>query len=315
MRRQAFAALAAGALGLAIAVPAGATTTEDETTITAVNALPDTTIDLSTQDEMLIDDFEPGTVVGPMPIEPGEIEVTAAAPDAPDNLTPIIGPALTSLEEGGHVSVVAYLTDEGVPALASFEEDVKPTVVTDGARLVVRHVASAPAVDVLVDGTALASGVMSGDDVAEEVTAGDYALSVASAETGEELLSSGTLTLETDQVTTVYVYGSAEDDSLALLTTTRDVVRPDAIPDEPTATATASPSASPTPSVVPDDEITNETDDDSTWWWWLIAGFLLVALVGAIAASRRSRAGSDPVSGDGRGPEDGPGPVKQYGDT
>ncbi|MCB2411626.1 DUF4397 domain-containing protein [Demequina sp. TTPB684] len=310
MRRQALAAFAAGALGLAIAVPAGATTAEDETTLTAVNALPDTAIDLYNQDEILVDDFEPGTVVGPMPIEPGEIEVTAAAPDAPDNLTPIIGPALTSLEEGGHVSVVAYLTDEGVPALASFEEDVKPTVVTDGARLVVRHVASAPAVDVLVDGTALASGVMSGDDVAEEVTAGDYALSVASAETGEELLSSGTLTLETDQVTTVYVYGSAEDDSLALLTTTRDVVRPDAIPDEPTATASASPSASPTPSVVPDDGITTDTDGTSPWWW-LVAGLVLIAVIAAVAIARASKAGNDPVSGDGRGPEEGPGPVNR----
>ena len=56
-----------------------------------------------------------------------------------------------TLPAGGNVTLVAHLSESGQPTITPFVNDVS-SVAAGQARLVVRHTAAAPAVDVLAGG-------------------------------------------------------------------------------------------------------------------------------------------------------------------
>lgn len=311
MRQPTLAAIAAGALVFAVAGPATAATDEQAATITVVNALPESAIDVYNQDATVVDDLEAVTLDGPLEITPGDVELTALISDSEGGDAATLGPALATIGDGEHLSVVAYLTEEGVPALTTFTDDVGPVELADGGRLLARHVAAAPAVDILFTGEPQFTSLTNGVDAAVEVPAGDYSLTVAAEGSVDSLIDPVEVSIEPDTVTTVYVYGSLEDATLGVLTGTRFAELETGNTEEPSATPSASPSASPSPTAAPDDAITDESDDSSMLWWWIIGGIVLVGIIGGVIAASTRKAGSDPVSGDGRGPENGPGGARR----
>jgi Domain of unknown function (DUF4397) len=137
----------AGALitSLLAFAPSASAGGDSEGKVTVVHAVPDLTVDVYANDALLLEDFAPGTIVGPVKLPSGtyELKITPA-----DSETVALSGSAT-LADGDDVSVVAHLTEEGDPALAIFGNKMRP--IGDGrTRITVRHVAAAPEVDIRI---------------------------------------------------------------------------------------------------------------------------------------------------------------------
>jgi hypothetical protein len=122
---------------------------------------------------------------------------------------------------GANVSVVAHLNAGGDPVLTPFVNDVS-AVDAGKARLVVRHTAAAPAVDILAGGEPVFEGLTNPNEAKADVTAGTVSAAVALAGTTEPVIGPADLNLAEGTSTIVYAYGSAEDANLALAVQTID---------------------------------------------------------------------------------------------
>ena len=202
-------ALATQAIDAPIGAPA---------TVSVVHGVPGATVDVYIDGLLLLEDFEPGTVAGPVLIPAGVRDVELFAADAAYAAgTGLLRVEMLMVPAGANVSVVAHLTDDG-DAGADVSDTLEATVyvndtstITDGeARLVVRHVADAPTVDVLTGTTklvdSLANNPATADEQAIDVAAGTYPVTV-NAEDGPAVADLGDVTLVAGNSTIVYAYG------------------------------------------------------------------------------------------------------------
>lgn len=219
MRRTAtlFAAagLAAGA-GLAAAPAASAA---DDAQLSVFHAVPGTTVDVYVNGALTLDDFTPGSMAGPLPLPAGSYELAITAADATDASAPIIGPVSANLTAGGNFTAVANLSADGTPTANVYTNDTS-TISAGKAHLTVRHVAAAPAVDVLANGTPVITNLANPGEKTLPVDAGTISASVAAAGTTEPVIGPADLTLPEGVHTIVYAWGSLEEGNLALATQT-----------------------------------------------------------------------------------------------
>ena len=222
MRKTLIAGFAVGIIAaLGLAVPANAGTHDDDSAaeLWALHAIPDTPVDVYVDGELVLDDFEPGDLAGPFELPAGDYEVALTAADATDASEPILGPQTLSLDEGANATAVAHLTEEADAALTLYANDTAATAEDEG-RLTVRHVAAAPAVDVLADDVAVIEDLANPDEATLDLAVGTVSATVALAGTTEPVLGPTDLEIENGVLTIVYAWGSAEDDTLALATQT-----------------------------------------------------------------------------------------------
>lgn len=219
MRRTAtfFAAagLAAGT-GLAAAPAASAA---DDAELSVLHAVPGTTVDVYVNGALTLDDFTPGSMAGPLALPPGSYELAVTAADASDASAPIIGPVSAELTAGGNFTAVANLSADGTPTANVYTNDTS-TIPAGKAHLTVRHVAAAPAVDVLANGTPVISNLANPEEKTLPVDAGTISASVAAAGTPDPVIGPADLTLPEGVHTIVYAWGSLEARNLALATQT-----------------------------------------------------------------------------------------------
>jgi hypothetical protein len=219
MRKLITTAVAAGgaiALAIAALLPANA---QETGTVTVVHGVPGLTVDVYVNGDLTLEGFAPDTVTDPLELPAGdyEFEVYAAGADPEADQPAITGSA--TLPAGANASVVAHLTATGDPTLSVFVND--PSEIAAGnARLVVRHTAAAPAVDVLANGEAVITNLANPDEAQADVPAGDYSAVVAATGTTAPVIGPAGLTLEEGTAYLVYAVGSLEDDTLKLLTQT-----------------------------------------------------------------------------------------------
>lgn len=242
---------------------------QDTGTVYVVHGIPDTPVDVYVDGKRAIDDFEPGTSKGPVPLPAGARAVTIFAADAADGSgTPLLS-ANAELPAGGNVTLVAHLTADGKPTVTPFVNDVS-SVPAGQARLVVRHTAAAPAVDVLAGGKAVVSGLTNPNDEALEVPAGTVAAAVAAAGTTEPVIGPADVDLKEGTATFVHAIGSLKDKNLSLVSFTVSKLH-----SSPSGVPSGAPSGAPSESGLPG------------WLLVTTAGGLLVVGVSA----RRLRAG------------------------
>ncbi|MEK6309736.1 MULTISPECIES: DUF4397 domain-containing protein [Curtobacterium] len=223
MRKKTLAAgLASGVLLAATAavLPAAtATAATGDATLSVLHAVPSVTVDVYLDGKRALDDFTPGTLAGPMMVPAGAHTIAITAGDATDDSKPIIGPVDVSLDAGGDYTAVAHDSTSGGPTATLFTNDTSATPAGQG-RLVVRHVAAAPAVDVLAGGKAVISGLSNPDEKALELPAGTVSASVAAAGTTTPVIGPADVAVTAGTDTIVYAWGSLEDEDLALATQT-----------------------------------------------------------------------------------------------
>lgn len=218
-RRSAVIAGAAGLVALgALAAPASAETSENAS-LSVLHGVPDTPVDVWVNDERTLDDFQPGDLAGPLDLPAGTYTVAITATDASDASEPVIGPVDLSLEASGSYTAVAHLDADGQPTATLFTNSTEQTAAGEG-RLTVRHVAAAPAVDVLAGDQAVITGLENPDEQVLDLPAGTVSASIAAAGTTEPVLGPADVTVAEGVNTIAYAWGSLDDGNLGLATQT-----------------------------------------------------------------------------------------------
>jgi hypothetical protein len=187
--------------------------------LSVLHGIPDTPVDVYVNGELTLDDFQPGTLAGPLDLPAGSYEVALTAPDAVDASAPVLGPVSLTLEAGKSYTAVAHLDEAGSPAANLFTNDIAQTAAGEG-RLTVRHVAAAPAVDIIAGGTAVISNLTNPNEQTLNLPAGVVPAAVALAGTTEPVLGPADVNVEEGTLTVVYAWGSAEAGNLQLATQT-----------------------------------------------------------------------------------------------
>jgi len=114
-----------------------------------------------------------------------------------------------SVPGGANATLVANLTAQGRPALNAFVNDVSP-VPAGKARVTVRHVAAAPAVDVRAGGTPVITGLTNPASKSLETAAGTVRADVVLAGTSTVAIGPADLALAEGSNTVVYAWGSQQ---------------------------------------------------------------------------------------------------------
>ncbi|MBM2615098.1 DUF4397 domain-containing protein [Actinoplanes sp. LDG1-06] len=184
--------------------------------VTVVHGIPGQPVDVYVNGKKTLPGFQPGKVAGPLSLPAGSYDIALTKPgDA-------IGNALLKVDDAEvpgdrNISLVAHLTADGKPALTPFVNDTA-RLPAGQARLIVRHAAAAPAVDVRAGGKPVFSGVTNGKEGKADLDAGTVSADVVLAGTQTRVLGPADLDLKEGTATVVYAVGSAEDKTLDLVT-------------------------------------------------------------------------------------------------
>ena len=130
------------------ATPAGAQASNG--TVTVIHGIPGLTVDVYVNGKLTLEDFAPDTVTAPLELPAGTYQIAIRPANAAADSTPVLAGSAT-LPAGANASIVAHLDASGQPKLTVFVNDTS-SLAAGNARLVVRHTAAAPAVDVLANG-------------------------------------------------------------------------------------------------------------------------------------------------------------------
>lgn len=214
------AAGAAVALSAATAVPALAQphAAGGQATVSVLHGVPGLTVDVYAGDKELIPAFKPGTLTDPMKLDAGSYDIKIFKKGEGPEGTPAIEKTV-DVPAGANATLVAHLTADGKPALDAFVNDTSK-VPAGKARLTVRHVAAAPAVDVRAGKTPVFKDLVNPKEAKGEVAAGTVRADVVLAGTETVAIGPANLNLAEGTNTVVYAWGSAKDKNLALKTQT-----------------------------------------------------------------------------------------------
>ena len=212
------AALAVAALPIAaFATPAAAA---DDATVVVFHGVPGLTVDVYvsadatyTTKEALLSDFKPGAITDPVKVAGGTYNLAVFPAGADPSGDPAIEANDVTVPAGANITVAAHLDEKGTPVLTPFVNDVSKVAAGQG-RLVVRHTAAAPAVDVLAGDEPVFTDLSNPDEAKADLPAGTVSASVALAGTTDPVIGPADVPVEEGKATIVYAWGSAEDGNL-----------------------------------------------------------------------------------------------------
>ncbi len=230
MRKLLATGIAAGAF-IAVAAIAPANAAEGDAQLSVLHGIPGLTVDVYVNGDLTLDDFTPGSLAGPLALPAGTYSVAITASDAADASAPVLGPIDLPLEAGGNYTAAAHLTEAGEPSATLFSNDISMLEAGQG-RLTVRHVAAAPAVDVLAGGSAVITDLSNPDESVLNLPAGTVSAAVAATGTTDPVIGPADVNVAEGVNTIVFAWGSLEDENLALAIQTIDGLHstPDSIP-------------------------------------------------------------------------------------
>jgi hypothetical protein len=219
MKRIAAAAVLAAAAGLAVLGTGSPAAAADDASVSVVHGIPGTPVNVFVNGKLTLRNFQPGKVAGPLSLPAGtyQVKIFPAANTAGTG-NPVIS-ASAQVPAGANVSLVAHLTAAGKPTLTPFVNDVS-RLAAGQARLVVRHTAAAPAVDVRAGGTPVIRGLTNPQQRELTLPAGSVRADVVLAGTSTVAIGPATLDLAEGSATIVYAIGSADQKTLGLVVQT-----------------------------------------------------------------------------------------------
>ena len=214
--KRTFAILAAAvAILLAAAAPAN---TQEEARIHLIHGIPDTPVDVEANGANVIEGFQFGdtedlsslagqTLAGVQVKAAGSDDVAIDAGDL-------------ELPAEGNVTAIAHLDAEGTPTLTVFNNDTAPVAAGQG-RLVVRHTAGAPAVDVRANGEVAFADLTNPNEAQADLPAGTISADVVPAGATEPVvIGPADLPVAEGSSLIVYAVGSLDGGTLQTLTET-----------------------------------------------------------------------------------------------
>jgi hypothetical protein len=181
-----------------------------------VHGVPGLTVDVYVDDELVLEDFEPTDVAGPLELPAATYNVKVRAAGADPGSAPAIQRNI-ELPAGVTASIAAHLDADGNPRLTAFVDDTS-AVASGNGRVTVRHTASAPAVDVRAGGDVLISNLRNPQSRSLTVPAGTYPVDVVpTGASGPVVLGPADLAVPAGTHVIVYAIGSLADDTLGLV--------------------------------------------------------------------------------------------------
>ena len=205
--------------GFAVLGPGGQAAAADNASVSVVHGIPKTPVNVFVNGKLTLRNFQPGAVAGPLSLPAGSYKVTVfPAANTTGTGSPVIS-ASADVPAGANVSLVAHLTTAGKPTLTPFVNDVS-RLAAGQARLVVRHTAAAPAVDVRAGGSPVIRNLTNPQQRELTLPAGSVSADVVLAGTSTVVIGPATLDLAEGSATIVYAIGSADEKSLGLVVQT-----------------------------------------------------------------------------------------------
>jgi hypothetical protein len=270
VRKTLIAGSVAGTIAaLALSATPAAAISPTTADLYVLHAVPATPVDVYVNGTLTLDDFQPGALAGPLDLPAGSYSVAITAANAPDASAPVIGPVDLTLAAGSSYTAVAHLDPAGAPTATLFTNDISTTAPGQG-RLTVRHVAAAPAVDILAGGTAVVTALANPAEAKLDLAAGTVSAAVAATGTTQPVIGPADVAIADGVNTIVYAWGSLEAGTLALATQTIGGLHS-------------------APNGVPAGEAGLAADMDTAPLVWSIAGMLGFLLVLVAAGARRGR--------------------------
>ena len=163
--------------------------------------------------------FDYGDIRGPLALPAGTYPLEVRLQGS------VVLSATPTLSAGAAYTAVAHLQGGGGLALAAFADDLSPATAFDG-RLVVRHLADAPAVDAQLrpGGTQLfataAPNLVNGQSVSADLQGGAYDVRLTAAGTNSAVFGPAPVTIIPGQVTFLYALGAFGTSSFSVISRT-----------------------------------------------------------------------------------------------
>lgn len=191
----------------------------DTASVSVVHGIPNTPVNVFVNGKSTLADFKPLTVAGPLELPAGtyDVKVFPAANTAGTG-TPVIEASAT-VAAGDNVTLVAHLTADEKPTITPYVNDISSIAAGKG-RLVVRHDAAAPAVDVRANGAVAFPGLVNPDGASADLAAGTISADVVLAGTSTVAIGPADVPVTAGTETIVYAVGSAADKTLGVVVQT-----------------------------------------------------------------------------------------------
>lgn len=189
--------------------------------IVLLHAIPGVDMDVLVDGEVLIPGFAPGDIqdlsafagqtLVDLEVRVAETGQTAFGP-VPEFVVP----------DSGSWTIVAHLDETETPVVTPFENESSPTPDGQG-RFTLRHVAAAPAVDLLIGGETEAQGAVNGSSEHVDVPAGEITDAVMIDTDGNEVATLPTFEIASGENLIVYAARSPFDDTFEFFVQERQV--------------------------------------------------------------------------------------------
>lgn len=208
-----------GALLLALAPATAASAQSAEGHVVVVHGVPDLTVDVYVNGDLTLEDFEYGTVAGPLTLPAGTYELEIYPADADPGSTDPALSGTADLPGGAYATIAAYLEEGGTPTLGVFAEN-NSAIDAGNARITARHLADFGAVDVLANDAAVWEGVINGVGADTEVPADTYNVKITAAGDAATVAFDADLDLAEGTNTIAYAIGSVAGGSFQVVANT-----------------------------------------------------------------------------------------------
>lgn len=219
MKRAMCAVAALVAAALLSVSSMGSAHAADPATVSLMHGIPGATVDVVVDGAVVIPNFQPGTMQDISSFA-GQtlknVEVRAAG-----TTTVVIGPiASLAVPDSGNWTVVAHLDAAGKPTLTPYQNDTDALPPGQG-RLIVRHTAAAPAVDVvLADGSRPFTNLTNPKEASAVLPAGQIAGAKLAPAGAAPIVDIPTVDLKAGTDLIVYAVGSLTDNTVTFYTQT-----------------------------------------------------------------------------------------------
>ncbi|MEU3648480.1 DUF4397 domain-containing protein [Lentzea sp. NPDC034063] len=182
--------------------------------VSVVHGIPGQPVDVYVNGKKTVENFQPAAVAGPLELAAGTYDVALTKPGEPIGSAILQNKAL-AVPAGKNLSVAAHLDTAGKPVLTAFANDTA-MIAAGQARLVVRHIAAAPAVDVRAGGKPVFTALTNPNEVKADLPAGTVNADVVLAGTTTVAIGPQDIDLKAGTSTIVHAIGSAEGKTLGL---------------------------------------------------------------------------------------------------
>jgi ABC-type glycerol-3-phosphate transport system substrate-binding protein len=189
---------------------AGAASAAGTTTLNVVHGIPGLDVAVCVDGVKAIKNFNPGEVVAGIELPSGRYDLAVVAKGTPCTAV-VLGADNVGLWAGKNNTVVANLDAKGKPNLKIFGNNVSPTAAGE-TRLLIRHTAAAPAVNVWANGGKIISGKWFdwGSHARRDVPQGDYKVKVTLPGSKTAVIGPARLSVDAGTVYQVYAWGSGD---------------------------------------------------------------------------------------------------------